>query len=135
MSETPSSGEPYEVSWNPESHLLVVMPTGSLSKDGVMQVVDTHYPRYGGESLKSVLWDLRACTVAELTGSDFSDIARNARAKVPASLRRTAYLVGDLKAFTRVVGYLNQTVAARVPVEYNVFLDEDSALVWLGLAQ
>jgi hypothetical protein len=54
---------------------------------------------------------------------------------VPASLRRTAYLVGDLKAFTRVVGYLNQTVVVRIPVEYNVFLDEESALVWLSLAQ
>lgn len=111
--------------------LVVFQVTGPLSGPAIANAIREHHRHLEG---RGCLWDLRKADFSSLEERpDFARIAGTAQ-EVTTQMRRgkVAYVVASAQAYVTMCKYMNYSTMSRVPMEYAVFRDLESAGEWLG---
>ena len=111
--------------------LCVITVEGVVKTSNLLAIQERHYPLIGERSL---LWNMTKADLKDVTEEHFSDIAALAAMSLgPSATRKIAYVVRDNDSFRQVTKLTNTAFfQVRVPAEYCVFLDVETARAWLA---
>ena len=111
--------------------LCVITVEGVVKTSNLLAIQERHYPLIGERSL---LWNMTKEDLKDVTEEHFSDIAALAAMSLgPSATRKIAYVVRDNDSFRQVTKLTHTAFfQVRVPAEYCVFLDVETARAWLA---
>jgi hypothetical protein len=120
----------FDVRFDPDQRLLILVAHGAIVVDDVVDAVETHFPLH---PLRDVVWDFSGASLDDLRDIGLLRIARASARSAPqrGAGARTAFVAHGRLAEELLELFRTFAVAFSSRIEYRLFADTAAALQWL----